>query len=1047
MPSIRARFTERRTYLRPLDEDGKIFETPTQALDRVMGHQRWLWEQAQGRPLSFEQEMELEELRELIEQKKVSVSGRVKWMGGTALVKERAASVFNCSFSLAQKPADLVDIFWLLLQGAGVGFRPITGLLTGLPSTITEIKTIGSTRTEKGGAEDTVSIIDHETSTWTIKFGDSAKAWAKSLGMLTGDKPRVKTLVLDFSELRPGGKRLKGYGWLSSGWKPLEKGMLGIVKVLTRRADQLLTDIDIGDIINWLGTVLSSRRSAQSWTHLVTETEWTHIITAHEDFIEAKTDRWEKGEGQREQSNNSLVFMGKPTRETITKLLERILHTGEPGFVNGIEAKKRSPEMEGLNPCVTADTWVLTSEGPRQVRDLIDVPHLSIIDGKPYQATGFWKSGHKKVLNLKTKRGYEIRLTEDHKVLVETDRRQIKQNGRQVYKVDQNWIKAGDLKPGDKVVLGNNSGFSWGDQSEFDKGWLLGEVVGDGCYSTDGKYHAKVQFWGETGKEMAQRAHELVSSELSGDYHTPVASKAPVYSKSHDSWHVQSRRLTELCANYIDETKTFTPKVEEASSSFIRGVLGGWFDADGTVIGSIEKGRSVRLCSINLMNLKVAQRMLAHLGVASSIYENRNRSLNGTNELPDGRGGVKIYDVAPSHELVISKSNMRVFADLIGFKDPKKSSKLSELLATNTRGEYVERFTTEVESIEVDGFEDVYDCTVDDVHRFTANGMIVHNCFEILLADGAVCNLMQVVWHRFNGDFEALKRAQYIAGRANYRQTCVSMRDGVLQLKWNDNQKLLRLCGVSPTGYVAWEGLNNPEMLEAARDAAIDGANSMADELGLQRPRRVTQVQPAGTSSKALGLEGDEVHEGAHLAMSRWIFNNINFSIHDPIVNDLREANYNVRPNPVDPTGVLVTFPVEYPESPLFTKVIDGDGNHMELNQETAISQLERYRLLMKHYVQNNCSITVSFDETEIEGMADWFMKHWDEYVGVAFLKRNDPSKTAADLGFAYLPQEAVSKQTYDAYVSKLLPVNLDHDESDEMLNLGECASGACPIR
>ena len=52
--------------------------------------------------------------------KRVSAAGRVKWMGGIDLVKERAAGAFNCAFSIAETPADLTDIFWLLLQGCFV---------------------------------------------------------------------------------------------------------------------------------------------------------------------------------------------------------------------------------------------------------------------------------------------------------------------------------------------------------------------------------------------------------------------------------------------------------------------------------------------------------------------------------------------------------------------------------------------------------------------------------------------------------------------------------------------------------------------------------------------------------------------------------------------------------------------------------------------------------------------------------------------------------------------------------------------------------------
>ena len=309
---------------------------------------------------------------------------------------------------------------------------------------------------------------------------------------------------------------------------------------------------------------------------------------------------------------------------------------------------------------------------------------------------------------------------------------------------------------------------------------------------------------------------------------------------------------------------------------------------------------------------------------------------------------------------------------------------------------------------------------------------------------------MQVVWHRFNGDLAGLLRAQYIAGRANYRQTCVDMKDGVLQLAWDNNQHLLRLCGVAPLGYVSWEGMDNRFMLEQVREAAINGANSMADELGTPRPRRVTQVQPGGTSSKHLGLEGDEVHEGAHLALSRWIFNNIGVSIGEPLLEALRAANYRLTPHPFDPNSMLVTIPVEYPASPLFTKttmVIDGKDEHVEINQESAVSQLDRYANLMRYYVDHNASITISFDETEIEAMANWFMENWDDYVGVSFLRRNDPTKTAADLGFSYLPQQTVSRRMYEEYVATLLPLDLSTDDSSDLLDMDDCSTGACPVR
>lgn len=669
-PSARARIIERRTYLRPLNDEGTVFETPDQMLDRVIGHQRWLWEKQVGRALNVMENLELQELRNLMDAKLVSASGRVKWMGGTDVIKERSAAAFNCSFEDVKTPADMVDAFWLLLQGTGVGFKPINGLLSGFAPSLKNVVIIPSTRTDKGGAENTTSRYDADKREWTIQFGDSAKAWAKAIGKLLDRKHPAETLVLDLSQLRPGGKRLRGYGWLSSGWQPLATAMEKIALLLINAGDRVLTAIEIGDILNLLGTVLSSRRSAEIWLLDDTHKEL-------DQFVDVKLGGWQEradaGVLHREQSNNSILFWNKPSRETIKDLLARILRSGDPGFINAAEARRRAPEFDGVNPCA-----------------------------------------------------------------------------------------------------------------------------------------------------------------------------------------------------------------------------------------------------------------------------------------------------------------------------------------------------------------------------------------EILLPSKGFCNLFQVVFHRFNGNLIGLERALYLAGRANYRQACVSMRDGVLQPAWDDNQKLLRLCGVSPTGYVSWDGMNDPEMLEAARDAATLGANDMADEFGTPRPRRVTQVQPAGTSSKVLGLEGDEVHEGAHLADSRWIINNVNISNGEPLLDALVAAGYRTFPNPSDPTATLVAIPVAYPESPLFTKVtktINGVEEVLEVNQESAVDQLERYRILMQHYVDHNCSITISFDETEIDDMADWFMANWNAYVGVSFLRRNDPTLTAADLGFDYLPQEPISRRMYDAYAKSLLPVDLAGDTSQDLLDMADCATGICPVR
>ena len=135
--SLRSKLLTRRTYSRPLDDKGTKFETWEQTVDRVIGHQRWLWERASNYgPTSYEVGTELDELRQLMMERKVLMSGRTLWLGGTEVAKRREASQFNCSFTNAETVYDIVDILWLLMQGCGVGFRPVVGQLTGFKQRI-----------------------------------------------------------------------------------------------------------------------------------------------------------------------------------------------------------------------------------------------------------------------------------------------------------------------------------------------------------------------------------------------------------------------------------------------------------------------------------------------------------------------------------------------------------------------------------------------------------------------------------------------------------------------------------------------------------------------------------------------------------------------------------------------------------------------------------------------------------------------------------------------------------------------------------------------
>jgi len=468
-------------------------------------------------------------------------------------------------------------------------------------------------------------------------------------------------------------------------------------------------------------------------------------------------------EAVKDDANWDLTWQGEikktiRARDLWDLICKSAWESAEPGMVFMDRYNKESntwyyEDIRCVNPCVTGDTLIYTDSGLLPARELaerdmpvivtspdITVRELALVghatldgntrpaaitvsDGKVSfrQASHVFPTGIKPVYRLRTAEGYTLRLTSDHKVLTE-----------------RGWIAASDLVVGEKIHLLNGEG-GFGKTGSADLGMVMGWLVGDGYVNTRREGAVTLSFFGteqSIAPRFAEAVNRLVVASVGKRQYTVGVQKIA----GRDETRIESARLLHLIDPELLKSKLqVPPSVLCGSREIQKYFLAALFTADGSVQGTMQKGISVRLTSISQSMLEDVQRLLLNFGIASHIYKNRRAA--GVRELPDGKGSSASYDCQTYHDLMLSRGNLRIFAEQIGFLTEEKQNKLEVTLTNFSRGPYREDFLATFESLTPDGEEMVYDLSEPEAHQFVANGLVVHNCGEQGLPPWGVCNL------------------------------------------------------------------------------------------------------------------------------------------------------------------------------------------------------------------------------------------------------------------------------------------------------------------
>lgn len=669
-----------------------------------------------------------------------------------------------------------------------------------------------------------------------------------------------------FSRLRPKGASVKSTGGVASGpisfMKVFNAATEAVKQGGTRRgANMGILRVDHPDIFDFI--------TCKSDDQEITNFNISVAIT--DKFMEAL-----KNDGTYELVNpHTKKVTGKlKAKKVFDLIVDMAWKNGEPGivFIDRMNEDNPTPnvgEIESTNPCVSGDTWILTSHGPVMVSETVGKEISLALNGQYYNTTdrGFFKTGIKPLILIKTDRGYRIKVTDDHLIRVASNVTR--------YEIDEEWKTASSIKPGDTIILSNNRGIKWDGIGNLDEGYLLGLLIGDGTLKTD---CAVISVWGnDEGALSMMNAAEQAALKLQ---HRSDFNGFQKEIKSREEHRMQSVPIRDLAYKFGIKPgdKKITPQIEMAGYEFYKGFLRGLFDADKTVIGTQEKGVSIRLWQNNLENLYAVQRMLHRIGISTTIYECRKPAM--TKYMPNGKEGYSEYDVAAGHELVISKDNIKVFYDVIGFNNSIKANNLKEKLSSYTRSLDRERFTAKVvECIRLDE-EQVYDVNVPGINAFDANGIYTHNCGEQPLLPYESCNLGSINLAKFVKEVNGINQVDY-DGLKDTVFTAVNFLDDVIDVNRYPLEEIQK-------------------MTQANRKIGL-GVMGFADMLiKLRIP--YNSEEAVETAKKVMGFIQDQSKKASmKLAEERGVFQNWEDSIYGQKGIKLRNATTTT----IAPTGTI----------------------------------------------------------------------------------------------------------------------------------------------
>ncbi|NJM96628.1 MAG: ribonucleoside-triphosphate reductase, adenosylcobalamin-dependent [Phormidesmis sp. RL_2_1] len=297
---------------------------------------------------------------------KAMPSGRWLWVGGTDWSKnpKNFSGAYNCTSTNVVDWRAFGLMMDLAMMGCGTGAVLEPKYINQLPAirnkiTVTMRGEVGTTP-ELSRREEAEIKVDEANNRVEIIAGDSRQGWVKSyqtlLELATDQRFDGEVeAVVDLSDIRPAGERLKGFGGMANPVK-LPGLYERCANILNQAMGRQLNSIECCLLIDEAAACVVAGNIRRSAGMRQFDSNDTVAAGAKENLWqqdEAGNWRIDPTRDALRMANHTRVYHAKPAKEDVLEAVRKQFHSGEGAIQWAGEAERRAQGKGryGLNPC------------------------------------------------------------------------------------------------------------------------------------------------------------------------------------------------------------------------------------------------------------------------------------------------------------------------------------------------------------------------------------------------------------------------------------------------------------------------------------------------------------------------------------------------------------------------------------------------------------------------------------------------------------------------------------------------------------------------